>query len=74
MSHISRLRGNLFGNYPPRAAINAAREEEEGEGGAAETRERGRGRGGSAERKEDTKRRRRDSRTEQFVGLIEEMR
>lgn len=36
MSHISRLRGNLFGNYPPRAAINAAREEEEGEGGAAE--------------------------------------
>lgn len=71
MSHISRLRGNLFGNYPPRAAINAAREKEEGEGGAAE---REGGRGGSAERKEDTERRRRDSRTEQFVGLIEEMR
>lgn len=43
MSHISRLRENLFGNYPPRAAINAAREEEEGEGGAAETEREGEG-------------------------------
>ena len=54
VSHISRLRGNLFSNYPLSAAINVAEEEEEeeeeeSERGCCRGRERGE-RGVSAER------------------------